>query len=375
MALARRDMLRLCTWAGAGLAANAAGLDFAWAQDANRGPIGLGLCIGLNSVDPSKYRGWSGLLTGCVPDVDDMSALLRNRGFLVRTLWDQPEANRRSKPNDVGTKTNVRQWIERAAAGLKSGDIFVVSYSGHGSFITDTNGDEPDRQDETWCLYDGEVIDDVRADLWSKFAPGVRIVVVSDSCHSGSMAKTMGEYGEFIVRDVAEAAAARGGASRSPADRAASRGAEEASLRLRLEAMRAASRDPSAAPREVEVPSLVRLMPPLVRQQLEMVPEYQDELQRSQDSISSGRSALREAAARVHAFGACQDRQTAADGTRNGLFTSQFLAAWNAGENVNYEVFFAAIRRRMPYYQVPNLDSFGGANPGFDAQQPFIIGG
>jgi hypothetical protein len=139
--------------------------------------------------------------------------------------------------------------------------------------------------------------------------------------------------------------------------------------------MRAASRDPSAPPREFEVPSLVRLMPPQVRQQLAMVPEYQDELKRSQDCISSGRSALREAAARVHAFGACQDRQTASDGTRNGLFTSQFLAAWNAGENANYASFFAAIKGRMPYYQVPNLDSFGGANPAFDVQQPFSVVG
>jgi hypothetical protein len=375
MALARRDLLRLGTWAGVGIAANAAGLDFTWAQDVNRGPIGLGLCIGLNSVDPSKYRGWSGLLTGCVPDVDDMSTLLRGRGFLVRTLWDQPEANRRGKPLDVGKKETVRLWIERAATGLKAGDIFVISYSGHGSYVTDTNGDEPDRQDETWCLYDGEVVDDVRADLWSRFAPGVRIVVVSDSCHSGTMAKVAGEYGEFIVRDAGEAAAARGGASRSPADRDASRAAEVASMQTRLDAMRAASRDPSAPPREFEVPSLVRLMPPQVRQQLAMVPEYQDELKRSQDCISSGRSALREAAARVHAFGACQDRQTASDGTRNGLFTSQFLAAWNAGENANYASFFAAIKGRMPYYQVPNLDSFGGANPAFDVQQPFTVVG
>ena len=40
------------------------------------------------------------------------------------------------------------------------------------------SGDEPDHRDETWCLYDGEIIDDELLDLWSGFGKGVRILVI-----------------------------------------------------------------------------------------------------------------------------------------------------------------------------------------------------
>ena len=65
----------------------------------------------------------------------------------------------------------------------------------------------------------------------------------------------------------------------------------------------------------------------------------------------------------------------AGDGSRNGLYTSRFLATWNAGEVANYGVFFAAVKRRMPFHQVPSLDSFGVPDAAFDNQQPFTIVG
>ena len=69
------------------------------------------------------------------------------------------------------------------------GDIFFLTYSGHGGQAPDLNGDEPDGKDETWCLYDGELIDDELYSSWGAFAAGVRIFLLSDSCHSGSVSK------------------------------------------------------------------------------------------------------------------------------------------------------------------------------------------
>jgi len=79
--------------------------------------------------------------------------------------------------------------ITSAATAIVEGSIFFLTYSGHGGQVPDITGDEVDLQDETWCLFDGELLDDELRVLWSKFAPGVRILVLSDSCHSGTVIK------------------------------------------------------------------------------------------------------------------------------------------------------------------------------------------
>ena len=51
------------------------------------------------------------------------------------------------------------------------------------------NNEEHDNLDETWCLYDGELVDDELFGEWAGFAANVRVVVLSDSCHSGTVTK------------------------------------------------------------------------------------------------------------------------------------------------------------------------------------------
>jgi hypothetical protein len=40
---------------------------------------------------------------------------------------------------------------------------------------------------ETWVLYDRQMVDNEVYCLWGKFKSGVKIFVLSDSCHSGTM--------------------------------------------------------------------------------------------------------------------------------------------------------------------------------------------
>jgi hypothetical protein len=46
-----------------------------------------------------------------------------------------------------------------------------------------------DCKDETWCFYDTHLLDDEIGALWKEFKAGVRIIVVSASCHSRSSLK------------------------------------------------------------------------------------------------------------------------------------------------------------------------------------------
>ncbi|NBO63244.1 MAG: caspase family protein [Acidobacteria bacterium] len=136
-----------------------------------------GLVIGIND-----YPGTDSDLAGCVNDANDWKKLLEQRGFSVARLL-----------NKEATGDAIRQAIGKLIAPAKSGDLVVVQYSGHGSFVPDLNGDEPDGVDECICPSDivseGVITDDELFQLYDAKAKGVKLVVISDSCHSGSVAR------------------------------------------------------------------------------------------------------------------------------------------------------------------------------------------
>jgi uncharacterized caspase-like protein len=141
---------------------------------------GLALLIGVNQVDPAGYGGtWDGKLNFCEKDARAVAEITAGQGFSNTLLL-----------TDQATKAAVREAIGHAAATLRDGDIFAVYYSGHGNTTGDITGDESDRgnmRDETLCLYDTQILDDEFYTLWQRFRPGVRVLVLTDACHSGSI--------------------------------------------------------------------------------------------------------------------------------------------------------------------------------------------
>ena len=134
------------------------------------------ICIGIND-----YPGTQNDLHGCVNDANDWARELVRRGFEVSTLIDRK-----------ATGTEIRKSIESLVKGARSGDTLVVQFSGHGSFVPDEDGDEPDGTDECICPSDtgrGYITDDELFDLFSARKRGVHIVMISDSCHSGTITK------------------------------------------------------------------------------------------------------------------------------------------------------------------------------------------
>lgn len=144
---------------------------------------GLALLVGLKSVDSTAYGGWDGRngCYGCELDVDNMELLLSNAGIYTINILKTKQA----------TASAILRGIESAASTLSSGDTFVFYYSGHGGQQPDLDGDETDGHDETLVAYDRELKDDELAKLWPRFAQDVRIVMVSDSCNSGTNYRAM----------------------------------------------------------------------------------------------------------------------------------------------------------------------------------------
>lgn len=87
------------------------------------------------------------------------------------------------------TRPNLLAAMDRAAADLAADDLLLLTYSGHGASLPDRGGDELDQRDEAWCLHDGLLLDDEIHHRLCTFAAGVRVLVVSDSCFSGSVTR------------------------------------------------------------------------------------------------------------------------------------------------------------------------------------------
>lgn len=281
---------------------------------------GIALHLGLNRVDPRHYGGWDGQLAACEADAKDMQALGRAQGFQSTLLLTQE-----------ATYGKATEAIRSAAGQLAPGDIFLLTYSGHGGQVPDTNSDEADDDlDETWVLYDRQLVDDELYALWGRFKAGVRIVMLSDSCHSGSVAKQM-QYRDVLSSELA------------------TRDLEEPAV--------------GVAPR-------VRAMPPEAREATyEQNRALYDAVQR--ENPSAERAQL---GASVLLISGCQDNQLSADGDQNGLFTATLLRVWHNGAyRSGYRRFHRSIARRMPFYQSPNLFITGTHDQRFEAQRPFTI--
>lgn len=140
---------------------------------------GYSLHIGLNTVSPAAYGGWDGRLNACIFDAEDMKDLI------VAERWQHSESLHDGAATGQAVESRLRALSNKA----KSGDSVLITYSGHGGQQPDKNGDESDGRDETWCLFDGEMIDDLIYAELCRFESGVNVFILSDSCHSGTVAR------------------------------------------------------------------------------------------------------------------------------------------------------------------------------------------
>lgn len=153
-----------------------------------RPPTATALLIGLTQVDPGGYQGWDGRsgCWGCDDDVAAMRLLLEREGYQVTALLDT-----------AATVAAVTTALQTTAQDARPGDTFFFYYSGHGSRIEDqTSGqagrDETDGWDETLCLFDGHLRDDMLNETWVSFPAESAIFMLSDCCHSGTNYRALG---------------------------------------------------------------------------------------------------------------------------------------------------------------------------------------
>ncbi|UCE06589.1 MAG: caspase family protein [bacterium] len=131
------------------------------------------ICVGIN-----KYPGLGDDLKGCVNDANDWANLLQLNGFETKVILD-----------GHATRNNLLSELENLITAARSEDVIVFTYSGHGTNVLDTSGDESDEYDEALYVYDGIILDDELRKVIQKVKVGVHLIVISDSCFSGTVTR------------------------------------------------------------------------------------------------------------------------------------------------------------------------------------------
>ena len=151
----------------------------------------LAIHLGVNRCAPRSFRVGPRSLARAEHDARALAAMTTRAGLTATTLLGED-----------ATRPRLLAALADAAAA-PPGSLVVLTFSGHGAQLRDVApdarrprpatarnrhvGDEPDGLDELWCLHDGVMLDDELSQLLAGFARGVRVLVITDACHSGSM--------------------------------------------------------------------------------------------------------------------------------------------------------------------------------------------
>ncbi|HUF71001.1 MAG TPA: caspase family protein, partial [Longimicrobiales bacterium] len=130
-------------------------------------------------------------LKGCVNDVRLMKSILEdNFGFEPGDIT--------TIENEAATRENLLATFDRFVGETGQNDIVVIHYAGHGSLITDREGDEPSGYDSTimpidspgWRGDNKDISDDeihLRLARLAEKTP--YITLIFDCCHSGTISR------------------------------------------------------------------------------------------------------------------------------------------------------------------------------------------
>lgn len=307
---------------------------------------GISLHIGLNHVDTAAYPDYIiPTLAGCINDANAMRNIAQSTGFTTTDTLIDGQA----------TAMNVKNKILAAANELVSGDIFLLTYSGHGSQVPDETNQEEDNLNETWILYDRQLIDDELYAIWPQFQEGVRIFVLSDSCHSGTMVK-------MIILDAM--------AQKRNMKKRGIQKQKDLTLDDLNTVVETINKNRSRAPilstvQKRSFPEVVALKNYYRNKELYQNIQQLSKMAKDASSITAS----------LIFISGCQDNQTSGDGAVNGLFTGNLLRVWDNGNfSGTYRNFYDRILAvPMPPDQTPNYMTLGINIDTFEAQKPFTV--
>jgi len=143
------------------------------------------LLVGVNAYPASPLK-------GCLNDAIGLRDLLSQQHHAG-------EETTRLLLDEAATRAAIvdgLRWLAQTAPGERD-PIRLFHFSGHGSFVADRSGDEPDGTDECVLPYDyaaaGPLSDDTLREFYARFGAGTHLLLIMDCCHSGTIERMVAE--------------------------------------------------------------------------------------------------------------------------------------------------------------------------------------
>lgn len=138
------------------------------------------LLMGINYANDS-----SASLSGCINDTKKVATMLKEHYGLA-------ERNITRLIEEDATHAGILKALGVIAQAAARGGLerVFITYSGHGTSVSDTSGDEADGRDEAIVPYDyktaGVISDDKISRYIEQMSHTVDVIVLWDCCHSGT---------------------------------------------------------------------------------------------------------------------------------------------------------------------------------------------
>ena len=143
-----------------------------------------GLVIGCN------YVGTKNALRGCIIDAINIKNMLLSKYNFnnVKVLTDESD--------DKPTRDVILNEMLNLLRNSNENDELFISFSGHGTYTYDQNNDEKDGKDELFVPLDLKCIrdDDFKNMIQTNLKKNVKLFILFDCCHSGSMLDLKYQY-------------------------------------------------------------------------------------------------------------------------------------------------------------------------------------
>lgn len=159
----------------------------------------VAVVVALTKVDYKAYCGWDGVCAGSNTDLNRVVGEFRKAGIeRVVPLY-----------NEKATTYAVIRQILLASKALeesaKNGrnPVLIIYMSGHGGETYDFFRKEVNSMNQTMCLWDGQMVDDLMWEVLLKIPKGIKVVHITDTCNSGTNYRGVAvarEYRDVLFR-------------------------------------------------------------------------------------------------------------------------------------------------------------------------------